>query len=130
MAEPVTAVTMLSPTDHGPLAPDAVGLALDRAGAGEGTGSPEGRDLAEALDANHAPEPGSLRELGTCRRCGLITARDKDEVWRHQPSVEEIDAGEVWLDRHPGTDGAHPESSGPVQTVPNRQDRHNLEENP
>lgn len=76
------------------------GLTLGRSGESKGDEVPEARTLAADLDRNHPPEPGGLKEIGTCRRCGLIIAQDDAGVWSHQPSVGEIDAGETWLDRN------------------------------
>lgn len=58
------------------------------------------RVLAGELDLNHAPEPGGLEDIGTCRRCGFIIAEDDQGVWHHWPSVGEIDDGQAWLDRN------------------------------
>ena len=65
----------------------------------QGEVSSGARDLARELDLDHAPEPGGLQQIGTCRRCGMV-AQDKDAMWVHQPSVGEIDAGEEWIDRN------------------------------
>jgi hypothetical protein len=77
----------------------AAGLTLghDESTAGN---LPEADALAVELDLNHVPQPGGLEEIGTCRRCGFIIAQGQQGVWRHQPSVGEIDAGEAWLDRN------------------------------
>lgn len=77
----------------------------------QGDELPEARSLAGRLDLNHAPEPGGLREIGTCRRCGLIIAKDKQGAWSHQPSVGEIDAGEAWISRNPSFGGARSQPS-------------------
>jgi hypothetical protein len=70
---------------------------------------PGARVLAGALDLNHPSEPGGLQEIGTCRTCGLIIARDKQGIWSHQPSVEEFGAGQAWIDHHPGSGAGRPE---------------------
>jgi hypothetical protein len=61
------------------------------------------RELAAELDADHTPEPGALPNIGTCRRCGLLIAQDNQGAWSHQPSVGEIEAGHMWIDRHRST---------------------------
>ena len=72
----------------------------------------EARALAGELDLNHAPEPGALREIGVCRRCGMIVARDKQGRWSHQPSVGELEAGKAWMERNPVDHGTGSEPSG------------------
>jgi len=69
----------------------------------DGGDESEARELAAELDANHAPEPGALPNIGTCRRCGLLVAQDDQGTWSHRPSVGEIDAGHMWIDRHTST---------------------------
>ena len=80
----------------------------------QGDELPEARVLAGELDLNHVPEPGCLQEIGTCRKCGLIIAQDKQGIWSHQPSVGELDAGEAWIDRNPsnGEEGQSPTDLG------------------
>jgi hypothetical protein len=63
---------------------------------------PQARILADELDLDHAPEPGGLEDIGTCRTCGFIIAEDEHGAWRHLASVGEIDAGQACLDRHIG----------------------------
>jgi hypothetical protein len=72
----------------------------------------EARELAGRLDLDHAPDPGGLEEIGTCRTCGLLIARDGRGVWSHQPAVGEIDSAEAWLDHHPGAAAGRPEPTG------------------
>ncbi len=73
---------------------------LERSWAGPDNELPEALDLAGDLDGDHAPEPGALQEIGTCRRCGLLIARNTQGVWSHRPSVGELDAGRTWLGRN------------------------------
>ena len=61
---------------------------------------PVARGVAQALDANHVSEPGDLQEIGTCRACGMLISRNEQGTWSHGASVGEIDAAEVWLNRH------------------------------
>jgi hypothetical protein len=66
----------------------------------QGDKLPQARALAVEPDLNHAPEPGGLQEIGTCRACGFIIAEDEQGEWHHQPSVAVVDAGQTRLDRN------------------------------
>ena len=44
--------------------------------------------------------PGDLREIGTCRACGMLISRNEQGTWSHGASVGEMGAAEVWLGRH------------------------------
>ena len=99
-------------TEDGQDSGSAGGLTLEQSGEDEGDELPEARVLAGKLDLNHAPKPGGLKEIGTCRRCGLIIAKDKQGVWSHQPSAGEFDAGEAWIDRNPSNGVGRSEPSG------------------
>jgi predicted dinucleotide-binding enzyme len=92
---------------------------------GQGDQLAEARALAAELDHNHAPEPGGLQEIGTCRKCGLLIARDARGVWSHRPSIGGTDAGEAWIDRNPsgGRDRTTPSHAGadahrPIESQP------------
>ena len=61
---------------------------------------PMARGVAQALDANHFPQPGDLQEIGTCRACGMLISRNVQGSWSHDASASKIDAAEVWLSRH------------------------------
>ncbi len=56
--------------------------------------------LGEALDQNHAAEPGGLQSIGTCRTCGYLIFQAHDNGWRHLPSVEEREHAGRWLAAH------------------------------
>jgi predicted dinucleotide-binding enzyme len=73
---------------------------LGRADEDRGDELPEAQALSDRLDANHAAEPGGLQGIGTCRTCGMLIAKDQQGVWRHRPSVGEIEAGEMWIGRN------------------------------
>jgi hypothetical protein len=79
---------------------------LGRSDEDRGDALPEARALAAQLDTNHAAEPGGLQDIGTCRRCGMLIATDEQGVWRHRPSVGEIDAGELWINQNANRTGA------------------------
>ena len=70
------------------------------------------RDAARELDADHAPEPDGLADIGTCRICGLLIGRDHLGTWSHRPSVGEIDSAEAWLGRHGRGATSGPSSAG------------------
>ena len=99
-------------TEDGEDSSSTGGLTLGLSQRDEGGELAEARALAGELDLNHAPEPGDLQEIGTCRRCGLIIVLDKQGVWSHEPSVGEIDAGGAWINRNPSGGAARPEPSG------------------
>jgi hypothetical protein len=67
---------------------------------GPDDGIPEARGVAHELDANHAADPGHLREIGTCRECGFLIGLSEEGTWSHRPSVGEVGDAEDWLDRH------------------------------
>ena len=58
-------------------------------------------NVAERLDAHHAPDPGDLQGIGACRVCGFIIGRGRDGTWSHRPSVSEVQPVDDWLERHP-----------------------------
>jgi predicted dinucleotide-binding enzyme len=93
---------------------------LGRSDEDRGDELPEARARSDELDANHAAEPGGLQGIGTCRTCGMMIAKDQRGVWRHQPSVGEINAGEMWIDRNATRPTADRDRPAPERSAPNR----------
>jgi hypothetical protein len=52
------------------------------------------------LNADHRADPGSLRSIGTCRICGILSYQANDGTWKHVPAIEECEGADAWIRRH------------------------------
>jgi hypothetical protein len=57
--------------------------------------------LGSTLNADHSADPGgTVRSIGACRMCGVLSYQASTGTWKHVPAIEECDDAVEWLRQH------------------------------